>query len=447
MKLACLRLTVLIASLVFGIAAAANSVKALTGGTMIDGYGGPPLRNSVIIVEGSKIKAIGQVGTLAVPVDAEVISTEGMTVLPGLWDMHVHVMLLGHADYAHWDATYLADSERVIMPAAAKQLLMAGITSARDLGGPLEASINTRDAIKAGRIPGPTLYVSGPFLQHRPYPNTEAFRWGIYGEKDARTKVRTLARAGVDVIKVIDQDQMTDAEFLALVDEAHKAGKPVVAHAHRPEEILRGLAAGVDCFEHTGLAAAPGYPEDVVRALRSRTSQMSLGPLFWTPTVSGLLFYEDVRNNPESLDDPSWQEGVPAPIVADIKQSLSHFDRLPYYQLNPLRRPTLARKMRELQESGVTMLTGTDSGIPGRFHSQSLWQELDAWVNHYGIDPMIAIRAATYWPAVAMKAEARTGTIEEGKDADIIAVRGDVLTHINLLSDVDVVFRHGVRHK
>ena len=106
MKLACLRLTVLIASLVFGIAAAENSVKALTGGTMIDGYGGPPLRNSVIIVEGSKIKAIGQVGTFAVPVDAEVISTEGMTVLPGLWDMHVHVMLLGHADYAHWDATY-----------------------------------------------------------------------------------------------------------------------------------------------------------------------------------------------------------------------------------------------------------------------------------------------------------------------------------------------------
>jgi imidazolonepropionase-like amidohydrolase len=447
MKLACVRLTALIASFVFGIAAAENSVKALTGGTLIDGYGGPPLRNSVIILEGSKIKAIGQVGTLALPSDAEVISTEGMTVLPGLWDMHVHVMLLGHADYDHWDATYLKDSERVIMPAAAKQLLMAGITSARDLGGPLEASINTRDAIKAGRLAGPTLYVSGPFLQHRPYPNTEAFRWGIDGEKDARAKVRTLARAGVDVIKVVDQDQMTDAEFLALVDEAHKARKPVVAHAHRPEEILRGVAAGVDCFEHTGLAAAPGYPEDVVRALRSRTSQMSLGPLFWTPTVSGLLFYENVRNNPESLDDPSWQEGVPAPIVADIKQSLAHFDRLPYYQLNPLRRPTLVRKMRELQESGVTMLAGTDSGIPGRFHSQSLWQELDAWVNHYGIDPMVALRAATYWPAVAMKAEARTGTITEGKDADIIAVRGDVLTHINLLSDVDVVIRHGVRHK
>lgn len=423
------------------------TVQALVGGTLIDGFGGPPLFNSVVLIEGSKIEAVGQVGSLPVPAGAEVISTEGMTVLPGLWDMHVHVMLLGHADYAHWDATYVSQAERVIMPLAAKQLLMAGITSARDLGGPLEASINTREAIKAGRIPGPTLYVSGPFLQHRPYPGTEAFRWGISGDKDARAKVRTLARAGVDVIKVVDQDQLTDAEFLALVDEAHKAGKPVVAHAHRPEEIRRGLKAGVDCFEHTGLASAPGYPEDVLRALQERTAQMSLGPLFWTPTVSGLSFYEEVRDNPESLDDPSWQEGVPADIVADIKQSLAHYDRLPYFQLTPLRRPTLERKMQELRHSGVTMLAGTDSGIPGRFHTQSLWQELDAWVNNYGIDPMTAIRAATYWPAVAMKVESQTGTVTEGKYADIIAVRGNVLKHIDLLRDVDIVIRHGVRHK
>ena len=186
--------------------------KALVGGTLIDGFGGPPLRNSVVLIEGAKIVAIGQVGTLAVPDGAEVISTEGMSVLPGLWDMHVHLMLLGHADYAHWDKTYLPLSERVIMPAAAKQLLMAGITSVRDLGGPLEASINVREAIKFSRIPGPNLYVSGPFLQHRPYPGTEAFRWGIEGPKDARAKVQTLVKAGVDVIKLVDQDQMSDEE-------------------------------------------------------------------------------------------------------------------------------------------------------------------------------------------------------------------------------------------
>ena len=405
----------------------------------IDGFGGPPLRNSVVIIEGSKIVAVGQVGSLVVPAGAEVISTEGMSVLPGLWDMHVHLMLLGHSNYDHWHSKYLSLAEKVIMPAAAKQLLMAGVTSVRDLGGPLEASIAVREAVKFSRIPGPTVYVSGPFLQHRPYPGTEGYRWGINGEKDARAKVQQLVSAGVDVIKVVDQDQMTDVEFRAIVDEAHKAKKQVVAHSHRPAEIRRGLAAGADCFEHTGLAAAPGYPEDVKIALRERTAQMSLGPLFWTPTVSGLLFYEDLRDNPEPLDDPSWQEGVPPLIVADIKQSLAHYDQLPYYQLNPLRRPTLKTKIRELRESGVALLIGTDSGIPGRFHSQSTWQELDAWVNHFDIDPMTTIRAATYWPSVAMKVEAEVGTVSPGKYADIIAVRGDVLRNIGLLSKVDVV--------
>ena len=428
-------------------AQSAGPQKALVGGSLIDGFGGPPIRNSVVLIEGAKIVAIGQVGTLAVPSGAEVISTEGMSVLPGLWDMHVHLMLLGHADYAHWDSTYLALAERVIMPAAAKQLLMAGVTSARDLGAPLEASINVREAIRLSRVPGPTLYVSGPFLQHKPYPGTEAFRWGIEGPKDARAKVQTLVKAGVDVIKLIDQDQMTTEELAALVDEAHKAGRAVVGHSHRPEEIRRGLKVGVDCFEHTGLATAPGYPDDIKTLLRERTGQMALGPLFWTPTVSGLLFYEKLRDNPEPLDDPRWQEGVPPLIVADIKQSLEHFERLPYYQITPLRRPTLATKIRELREAGVVLLIGTDSGIPGNFHSQSTWQELDAWVNEFGIDPMTAIRGATYWPSVAMKVDAEVGTISPGKFADIIAVRGDVLRHIDVLRDVDVVIKRGIRYK
>ena len=96
----------------------------------------------MILIEGERIKAVGQVGTLAVPQGAEVISTEGMTVLPGLWDMHVHLMINGHADYAHWDRTYPSQFESVIMPASAHQLLMAGVTSARDLGAPLEPSID-----------------------------------------------------------------------------------------------------------------------------------------------------------------------------------------------------------------------------------------------------------------------------------------------------------------
>ena len=80
-----------------------QKIKALVGGTLIDGYGGVPILNSVVIIEGKKIKAVGRIGELAIPKNAEIISTEGMSVMPGLWDMHVHLMINGHSDYAHWD--------------------------------------------------------------------------------------------------------------------------------------------------------------------------------------------------------------------------------------------------------------------------------------------------------------------------------------------------------
>jgi len=424
-----------------------SKTKALVGGTLIDGFGGPPIRNSMILIDGQRIAKVGQIGGLAIPAGAEVISTAGMTVLPGLWDVHVHLMINGHADYPHWDKTYPPLMEPVIMPASAKQLLLAGITSARDLGGPLEASINVRNAINSGKIPGPTLYVSGPFIQHAPYPGTEYFRWGVNGFEDARAKVAKLAAAGVDCIKMIDQDEMTPAEVHAAVDEAHKHGLMVVAHSHRPDEIRRGLEAGVDDFEHTGLAMAPEYPPDIIAAIRARTARSNAGPLWWTPTIEGLFNYEYIRDHPDHIDDPAWHEGLPQNIIDDIRQSLAHPDRLPYFQITPLRRPTLVRKFQQLRESGVVMLIGTDSGIPMKFHSQSTWNELDTWVHKLGVDPMETIRAATYWPAVAMKADKDSGTVTEGKYADIIAVRGDVLRYIDLLQRVDLVIKHGQRYK
>ncbi|HJR40474.1 MAG TPA: amidohydrolase family protein [Gemmatimonadaceae bacterium] len=441
----------LVAAFIVGVdaplMAQTGRLKALVGGTLIDGTGGPLIRNSVIIVEGERIRTVGQVGRTPIPDGAEVISTEGMSVLPGLWDMHVHLMLNGHADYAHWDSVYPPLFETVIMPASAKQLLLAGVTSARDLGAPLEASIAVRDRINRGEIPGPTLYVSGPFIQHAPYPGTEAFRWGVTGEKDAIAKVRRLARAGVNVIKLIDQDQMTMAEVRAVVEEAHRNRLLVVAHAHRPEEVRRGLAAGVDFFEHTGMATAPEYPGDVITLIRERTAQGARGPLWWTPTIEGLFNYEYVRDNPEKLDDSSWHEGLPDSVIADIRRSIAHPERLSYFQITPSRRPTLRRKFDQLREAGVVLLVGTDAGIPMKFHSQATWNELDIWVTRLGVDPMTAIRAATYWPAVAMRVDRDVGTITEGKYADIIAVRGDVLRYIALLQRVDIVVKHGVRYK
>ena len=424
---------------------------ALVGGTLIDGNGGPPIRNSVILVDGERISAIGTVDSKPVPAGYQVISTEGMSVLPGLWDMHVHTMLNGHGDYAHWDSAYSNSPTgvlgNVIMPASAKQLLMAGVTSARDLGAPLDESIALKKAINSGKIPGPTMYVSGPFIQHKPYPGTERFRWGVTGAEDARAKVRRLAEAGVDVVKLIDQDEMTMDEVRAVVDEAHRHHLMVVAHSHRPDEIRRGLIAGVDNFEHTGMATAPEYPEDIITMLRERTARGAAGPLFWTPTIEGLFNYEYVRDNPEHVDDDAWHDGLPPEIVADIRKSIAHPDRLGYFQATPSRRPTLDRKFNQLRSSGATLLIGTDAGIPLKFHSQATWHELDTWVNRLGVDPMYAIRAATYWPAVAMKVEKDVGTVAEGKYADIIAVKGDVLRYINLLARPDVVVKHGVRYR
>jgi imidazolonepropionase-like amidohydrolase len=421
--------------------------KALVGGTLIDGYGGKPLQNSVIIIEGERIKAIGTVGNIEIPKNTEVISTEGMSVMPGLWDMHVHLYINGHSNYTHWDKKYLKVAKDIIMPASAHQLLMGGVTSARDLGGPLEASLSVRDRINKGELPGPTMYMSGPFIQHAPYPGTESFRWGVNGVADARAKVQQLAKAGVNCIKLIDQDDMTMDEVMAVVDEAHKNKLKVVGHSHRPEEIRRGMKAGVDCFEHTGLAAAPEYPEDIMAMIKERTAKMSLGPLFWTPTVEGLYNFENVRDNPEHLDNTTWHLDLPDSIIKDIKQSIAKPGQLSYFQLNPIRKPTLERKVKQLKEAGVVLLIGTDSGIPMKFHSQSTWNELDVWVNKFGFDPMYTIRAATYWPSVAMGVDKDFGTVSEGKYADIIAVKGDVLRHIDLLQDVKMVVKKGKRYK
>ena len=423
--------------------ASAAPVKALVGGRLIDGYGGRPLDNSVVLIDGERITAVGRVGEVEIPAGAEVISTEGMSVLPGLWDMHVHLMIVGHSDYDYWDKTYPPLFRSTIMPAAAKQLLLAGVTSARDLGAPLEDILAIRDGIHQGKIPGPTLYVSGPFIQHEPYPGTEAFRWGVKGPEDGRAKVRRLAQAGVDVIKLIDQDQMTLEEVRAVVDEAHKHNLPVVAHSHRAEEIRRGIQAGVDCFEHTGLGTAPEYPPDVFDLMKSRANT-----LYWTPTIGPLLLYQETRDEfPERIDDPRWREGLPQEVAEDIRRSLEHPESLAYFQYVPGRRPTLKRKFEQLRQSGAILLIGTDSGVPLNFNSDSTWREIDTWVRVFGVDPMDALRAATFWPAAAMKKDKEVGTVSPGKYADVIAVRGDVLKHVDLLQDVDLVIKRGVRYK
>ncbi len=440
----------LLSLLLTGMAFPATAEQlALVGGRLIDGYGGRPVGNSVILVDGNTITAVGTIDTLPVPDEYRVISTEGMTVLPGLWENHAHLMITGHANYPHWQRQYADRFADEIMPASAVQLLLAGVTTARDLGAPLEASQQVKQAIESGAIPGPRLFMSGPFLQAGVDDWQKGYRWAVTSVRDAKDKVNRLADAGMDIIKLIDQDKLEEQIALAIVETAHQRGLKVVAHSHRPDEIRRGLAIGVDNFEHTGLTTAPEYPADIIAALKERTAtgRIAGGPLFWTPTVEGLWNYQNLVDNPEPLDSECWQRGLEADTIADIKQSLTQVDKLDYMQLTPLRRPTLKRKINQLRDAGVVLLVGTDSGVPTSFHCQSTWNELDVWVNVMGIDPMTAIRGATYWPAVMMGVQDRWGTITPGKFADIIAVNGDPLRHINVLNQVDLVVKDGVLYK
>ncbi|MCH9027111.1 MAG: amidohydrolase family protein [Proteobacteria bacterium] len=427
----------------------AQDRTALVGGRLIDGYGHAPIQNSVILIEDDTIVKVGTVDTLPVPDGYKIISTDGMDVLPGLWESHAHLMLSGHADYPHWQATYLDRLADEIMPATASHLLLAGVTSARDLGAPLEPSKSVKERIDRGEIPGPRLFMSGPFLQAEVEDWQDAYRWSVRSVADARAKVAKLDDAGMVIVKLIDQDKLPRKVAKAIVDEAHARGMKVVGHAHRPNEIRVGLEIGIDNFEHTGLTTAPEYPPDIMAALKERTAtgRIAGGPLYWTPTVEGLWNFDRTVANPEKLDDDCWERGLKEDTIADIRASIANPGQLGYTRLTPLRKPTLKRKIAQLREAGVVFLVGTDSGIPMKFHCQSTWNEMDVLVRVMGMPVMDVIRAAVYWPAVMMGVEDELGTVSAGKKADIIAVRGDVLEYINLLQHVEFVMKGGVVYK
>jgi len=424
--------------------AAQAATLVLAGGTIIDGYGNAPIANGVVIVEDDRIVAVGGRGQVLVPDGAEVISTEGMTVLPGLWDMQVELMRLGHGDIARWNEAYAPLAERVVMPIAARQLLQAGVTSARDAGAPLQAAIRVRDRIRDHLLQGPTLYVSGPVLRKLVPAGTEAWQWAVSGAADARARVQTLAEAGVDYLLLAEVDLWSADELAAAVGEARLRGLPVHAFAERPADVERGVALQFDGFLGTAMGTGP-FPDSVILALHQRLMQPATRALAWTPAISALLNFESLRVNAEPLDDPRVTEQLPPLVAADILGSLSNLDRVTAFEMPATRARSLCTKVRQLEDARLTLLLGSDAGVPGHLHSRATWQEIDFWVRECGVPVLRAIQAATHDAATAMGVGHEAGTIAPGKFADIIAVRGDVLRNPGLLQNVDVVIKRGRR--
>jgi imidazolonepropionase-like amidohydrolase len=422
----------------------AGATLVLAGGTVIDGYGNAPIQDGIVVIENDRILAVGGVGQVAIPEGAEVVSTEGMTVLPGLWDMQVDLMRLGHGDTARWNETYGPLAERVVMPIAARQLLQAGVTSARDVAAPLEAAVRVRGRTRERLIDGPNLFISGPALRKLAPTGTGDWQWEVSGAADARAKIQRLAGAGVDYILLADVELWTAEELEAAVSEARIRGLPIHAYAERPIDIVRGAAAQFDGFLGTGMGTEAFSPE-AMQALTGRLTQAGARPIAWSPAISALLNLESLRVNDEPLDDPAATAEFPELVAADIRGSLASIDHIAAAELSATRAATLCEKLRQLDEAKVLLLLGSGAGSPGHLHSRATWQEIDFWVRQCGIPALRAIRAATHDAATAMGVGHESGAISPGKIADIIAVRGDVLRDPGLLQSVDIVIKRGRR--
>jgi len=417
---------------------------ALVGGLLIDGTGGAPVRNSVVLVRGERIERVGTVATLPIPAGYERISTEGLTVMPGLWDLHVHMMYSGHPNPGAW-FKHAPEFERVTIPASAHQMLMAGVTSVRDLAAPADAIFGVKKRVASGALPGPTIYAAGPALAKlNPGQTTTGQFVPIADAADARAKAKQLLDAGADVIKMFFAERMSPEERTAIISEAHARGKKVAAHGQNDAEVRLGLAIGVDDFQHIGIDS-PEFAPDIMAALRERVRTGP--PVYWTPTIgaNGLLNHDYAATKPELLvDDPELYLDLPPALVAEVKAGWETFAP------RPSRNDAgaiIRRKVAQMQEAGVIVNFGSDEGSFGEVARHAAWMDADLWVHELGVPPMTVIKRMTLDAARTMGVDQQVGSVTEGRYADIIAVGGDPLRDIAVLREPKVVVKHGRRYR
>jgi imidazolonepropionase-like amidohydrolase len=167
----------------------------------------------------------------------------------------------------------------------------------------------------------------------------------------------------------------------------------------------------------------------------------------WTAAVSPLVNYEWLRANPGPLDEASWREGLPPIIADDVRGSLRDLAAVTGLEMPAVRRPLVGPRLQSARAAGARLLVGSDAGVPAQLTRRATWQEIEALVLDGGLTPLEAISAATIEAATVMGVQLETGSISVGKYADLIAVRGDPLRHIERLQDVEIVFRHGLRYR
>lgn len=425
----------------------AQADLAVVGGRLVDGFGGPPLENAVILIRGDRIVEVGQVGVLDVPQTARVVDANGMTVLPGLWESHGHLTHVGEGnpteflyDFTGRSNLDFADRMTDVMAGVAEVSLLAGVTSFRDTGGPLEAQKQLREEIEAGKRLGPRLFLAGPIInQGSRNPARTEGEFFVHGPEEAEALVRKLAAAAADQIKVYGFWDLPVLE--AITRTAHEAGIGVDADVRHIEAYRTAVAAGVDRLHHVFTAdALSDYSEEDLRLLVRGARPQALGPAgnilrgpYVLPTIEMRRSYVRVLDYPEMLDHPRLREHFFPDLYKYLRKTWRSPQSVPWGIGARERVQVALRKLRRFLSAGgrEQIVAGTDAGTPFNFHP-SLPRELENLVDA-GFTPMAAIQSATLRAAEMQGVSDELGTVAVGKLADLIVVDGDPLGDISLL--------------
>jgi len=422
------RLAILFVALLCGISLSAQSPKrvAVRAGKLIDGKSDQPISNALILIEDGKITSVTAGGTA--PAGVDLIDLSRATVLPGLMDLHTHVLLQGDVTAADYDEQLLKQSipYRVILAARnARIALDHGFTTIRDLEteGAMYADVDVKMAIQRGEVPGPRIFTSTRAMTPTGMYPLLGYSWEIQvprgvqyvdGVDGARLAVREQISHGADWIKYYSDRgyfftpdgvlhskvNFRDDEARAIVEEAHRLGHKVAAHSIGSDGIAASLRAGVDSIEH-----GDGYTDELL----DLTAKQGV---YWCPTVMVGAYVAPGRGG-------NWLKMV------------------------DLERKAFGQGIKK----GVKIVMGTDAGgFPWTDPNLNEAKEFHYYVD-YGMTPMQAIRSGTSLGAEMLGWSDRLGSVEPGKFADLVAVAGDPLADITELERVRFVMKEGVVYK
>jgi len=402
----------------------AGEMTYIKAGSLFDSRSGRVTRDAVIVVEDDKILAVGG-SDISIPDGVEIIDLSSSFVLPGLMDMHTHV--IGNLDN-YFFAGYFQSPHRATIGGVvnAEKTLIAGFTTIRNVGAGDYADVALRNAINAGEIPGPRMAVSGPGLgitgghcdRNSLNSSFEERGDGVAdGPWAVREQVRKNVKYGADLTKFcatggvfskgtkVGMTQYTLEEMQAIVDESHTHDRKVAAHAHGNEGIKRAIIAGVDSIEHASF-------------LDREAVQMGID--------RGTYFALDIYNTEYTLEQGA-ANGVPEENI-NKEREVGTSQRESF---------SLAVKM------GAKVVFATDSGVyPHGDNGKQFARAV-----RFGMTPAQAIQSATSVTADLLGWEDRVGEIAPGMYADIIAVNANPLDDIAELEDVDFVMKGGVVYK